>query len=339
MLDDLYDECVRLTDAAVGRLFARLKEMELYDQALIIVTADHGESLQDHGEYGHRNVYDENARVPLLIKFPDGAFAGQRFASQVSLADIYPTVAEALETVPPEGLDGVSLLQVLREEAQPHEFTYIERGGNRAVRSNAWKYIHNRFLGDDARELYALEKDPAETENLLTDQPAQSELLHEEVTGHYEHILPGWHLYMMTPKQGWSGTLTITSSEPLAGYYQVYGDRPQLMPLEDPKRIQFMKEGIWPRIVVKPASQEGALTVVLESEQPFTVQQGDQSPERLTRFEAVLQRNVGEQPKPDLAQLTEEPSFGLWYEGPAGEAAPAPTEDQLEQLRALGYLE
>ena len=94
-LRDLYDEEVRHTDAGVGRLLDTLRELGLYDDALIIVTADHGEEFLERGWIGHtRSLYDELVRVPLIVRPPGGPPAPQVVDALVSLVSLAPTVLD-----------------------------------------------------------------------------------------------------------------------------------------------------------------------------------------------------------------------------------------------------
>ncbi len=95
----LYDGEIRYTDDMLLKpLVQRLKELGIYDNTMIIVTADHGEEFNDHGGWLHgRTVYDELIRVPLLIKFPRSSYRGQRITAKIRLIDILPTVLEFLQ--------------------------------------------------------------------------------------------------------------------------------------------------------------------------------------------------------------------------------------------------
>ena len=102
---------IRWTDQVLGSLFAQLKRLGLWDDALVIVTADHGEEFFEHGEKGHKNnLHGETVHVPLLVKLP-GQHEARRDARLVSLVDIVPTVLQVagLEA-PANAFQGHSLL-------------------------------------------------------------------------------------------------------------------------------------------------------------------------------------------------------------------------------------
>jgi arylsulfatase A-like enzyme/predicted Zn-dependent protease len=109
---DTYDGEIATADAAVGTFLEGLKRLGLYDGALILLTADHGEGLGDHGEQEHGILlYREALHVPLLVKLPGGRRAGSSVASPVGLTDIAPTVAEVVGLQVPATWSGQSLLR------------------------------------------------------------------------------------------------------------------------------------------------------------------------------------------------------------------------------------
>jgi arylsulfatase A-like enzyme len=129
----LYDGEIRYTDEKlIGQLVNKLKQLGLYQQTMIIVTSDHGEEFFDHGgwEHGH-TLYDELIKVPLIIKFPDLKYKGQRSKSIVSLVDLMPTICDEMG-VDSSGLkiDGKSLIPVLRGREKKDRVFLAELGGN-----------------------------------------------------------------------------------------------------------------------------------------------------------------------------------------------------------------
>src|SRR6185436_20860094 len=102
-----------------GRILDTLATHGLTERTLIVVTADHGEELSDHGAYGHGHaLYQEQLHVPLIVRFPHARFRGQ-VARQVRAFDVMPTILDTLGIAPPAGLDAVSLAPLLRGEALP----------------------------------------------------------------------------------------------------------------------------------------------------------------------------------------------------------------------------
>ncbi len=104
-----YDEEIAYTDDQVGRFIDGLRERGIWDEALVVLTADHGESLHDHGERGHGGtLYNELIRVPLMVW--GAGSAGERERAPVSLVDFVPTALQWAGADEPSGLPGVSWL-------------------------------------------------------------------------------------------------------------------------------------------------------------------------------------------------------------------------------------
>lgn len=108
----LYDGNLLWADSIVGEILERLRDAKLYDEALVIVTSDHGEAFWEHGEQGHNStLYSEMVRVPLVVKFPRSwGRAPAVLERTVSPIDILPSLCDWLDLpVPPAKLDGVPL--------------------------------------------------------------------------------------------------------------------------------------------------------------------------------------------------------------------------------------
>jgi arylsulfatase A-like enzyme/Flp pilus assembly protein TadD len=123
-----YDGEIAYEDSAVGKLLSELRQRRLYDSAIIAVMADHGEALGDHGEDTHGFfLYDETIHVPLVIKLagadsankqsPEKSLAGKRIESRVELVDVLPTILQAAGIAIPAGVQGESLVDLIRSSA------------------------------------------------------------------------------------------------------------------------------------------------------------------------------------------------------------------------------
>jgi hypothetical protein len=162
-----YDGDVAYGDQEFGRFVRALKERGLYDDALIVFTADHGEEFQDHGQWLHgRSVFDELVRVPLIVKFPRGARAGTRVAQQVQEVDILPTILTSLGLpVPaPPVIAGLPLQATLegRQPARPAPSEISHRGFvAHGLRTERDKYVQ-RFAPQEDELYFDLLADPRE---------------------------------------------------------------------------------------------------------------------------------------------------------------------------------
>lgn len=187
----LYDAQVReMDDTLMRRLVATLRRLGIYDRTLVIVTADHGEELLEHGFIGHPSTsfkgaaYDELLRIPLTMTCPSLIPRGMRVEMQVQNVDIFPTVLDLLGLPVPDTVDGRSLKPLLEGGAMEEVPAYTETtpGGYqatpammktriRAVRTSTWKLIHTHGPDEDRYELFDLVADPGERTNLADRQP------------------------------------------------------------------------------------------------------------------------------------------------------------------------
>jgi arylsulfatase A-like enzyme/Flp pilus assembly protein TadD len=182
---DPYDGEIAYTDAALGKLFAYLRSHALFETSTIAVMADHGEALGQHGEEAHGIfLYDETVHVPLLIKLPEGRFAGRRISSRVRLVDVAPTILEAAAIPIPDEMQGESLLRTLAanapERAVYSETSYPEQGfGWSEIRSlREGKYL---FIQAPRRELYDVSADPLATHNLAESRTSIADTLEAQL--------------------------------------------------------------------------------------------------------------------------------------------------------------
>ena len=126
-----YDGELSCTDALLGRLWQRLRDLGLWDDAYVIVTADHGEEFFEHGAKGHRNnLYEESVHVPLVIKFP-GTTAPATDSRLVSLVDLFPTALDFAGVDSPVEHHGLSLSR----EPVPDRALFLELLTEWAVRN------------------------------------------------------------------------------------------------------------------------------------------------------------------------------------------------------------
>jgi choline-sulfatase len=180
-----YDNEVAFTDAQLGALFDRLRGAGQLDRTLIVVVADHGESLGDHGEATHGLfAYEATIRIPLIIAGPSIRPAVSDAATGQS--DLLPTTLDLVGVPPPAHVDGASLVPAIRGEPFADRAIYFEALDASLTRNwapltgvvwNGWKYID---LPD--AELYDLRSDPGEMQNRLRDDPARADRSRRRLT-------------------------------------------------------------------------------------------------------------------------------------------------------------
>lgn len=172
----LYDREVRHSDFYFGRFIDMLRERDLYDDALIFFTADHGESFGEHDKWGHgKTLYQTELRVPLIAKLPRAAHRGEQVGEAVRHIDILPTIADVLGFDPPPGVQGRSLLEELDglpPDPQP-AFSELVLGPRplAAMVFNRFKLVaeHQEEMAD--YKLYDLLHDPGETRDASVGHP------------------------------------------------------------------------------------------------------------------------------------------------------------------------
>ena len=167
----LYDGNLAFADQEVGRLRRTLEAAGLWQKTLVILAADHGEALREHGFIGHNvQLYDESIHIPLIVRGPGIAGGGRRQAL-VDLLDVAPTVADAFGVLGEGGsaqeFRGRSLLPVIA--GAPGKNAVLSRTvWDRplySLRDASFKFIYDTRTG--AEELYELSADPGETRNLV----------------------------------------------------------------------------------------------------------------------------------------------------------------------------
>ncbi len=170
----LYDAQIVYADKFIGMLLNKIKELDLADKTIIVIMAEHGEELFDHGNfdrYGEGILYDEVVRVPLIIKYP--GLHPKRVSQQVQLIDLAPTILNLLNIPPGEDMEGKSFLTLLITNNKQDNFdrySYSEASlAKYMVRTKEWKLIYN----NGEYELYNLKEDRYEHNNLAQQYPSK----------------------------------------------------------------------------------------------------------------------------------------------------------------------
>ncbi|HUR80714.1 MAG TPA: sulfatase-like hydrolase/transferase [Thermoanaerobaculia bacterium] len=155
-----YDGEIAHADAIVGEMLSFLKSSGLYDRAMIVIVSDHGEGLWQHGEDQHGILlYREVLHVPMLIKLPKNARAGERVAAPVALADLPATIAQGAGVLAPQKADR----RIYSETFYPR----IHLGWSE-LRSLVDAKQH--YIQSPRSELYDVARDPQETKDILVDE-------------------------------------------------------------------------------------------------------------------------------------------------------------------------
>jgi arylsulfatase A-like enzyme len=178
-----YYASISFMDAQVGHVVKSLDRLGLADNTIIVFTSDHGYHIGEHGLWQKMSIFEESARVPLLIAAPGVEQKGTTAEAPVGLIDLYPTLAELCGVDAPENLQGQSLVPILRDanaDGRGWALTQVNRNrGSKgaadkrfsgySLRTPRWRYTE-WDEGREGRELYDHENDAKELTNLADDQ-------------------------------------------------------------------------------------------------------------------------------------------------------------------------
>jgi arylsulfatase A-like enzyme len=183
-------------DGAIGQIAKKLEELGIWDQTVVVVTADHGETMSEahdviavdvaggvhSGRFTHLStMWEEASRVPLLMHLPPGIAKANRSHGWVQTTDILPTLLELSGLAVPDGLDGRSLVPELRGESRPNRPVIVEGRAARSLMEGDYRLVMRdpeaRRLRDamgiteKAVELYNLAQDPGERRDIARSDP------------------------------------------------------------------------------------------------------------------------------------------------------------------------
>jgi len=187
---ELYDYDIGYMDHNLGIFINELNDMGLYDDSVIVVTSDHGEEFNEHGDVGHHNfkLYKELVHIPLVIRYPKGAHGGKVVDDLICHLDLAPTILKLVNVDPPENWIGSDLALIINCQAESEREGIIIEGKVRqghnivAYRTRKWNYI----IDEDkmTRELYDLKSDPYEKINLSSILPDKVDEFEAEISKH-----------------------------------------------------------------------------------------------------------------------------------------------------------
>jgi len=229
---DPYAGEVAAADAALEPLLRPILDAGAAARTLVVLTGDHGEALGEHGEATHGVfAYESTLRVPLIVYAP-GLLAPRVESREARHVDIVPTVLDALDIAPPDGLRGRTLLAPARGRDEPVS-TYFESLS--PALNRGWAPLHGimrdgvKYIDLPLPELYDLALDPAEAHNLIDTRAADARALREQLS-----------TFRSPPPDG---SRIVESADARArldslGYVSAgVGGRSQDTPDEDPKRL------------------------------------------------------------------------------------------------------
>ena len=162
-----YYASITFADAQVGRILDALEESGLAENTVVVFTSDHGYHMGEHGYWQKTTLFENAARVPLIIAAPGMSAGGKTVMAPAEMVDFYPTLAELCGLRAPAALPGVSLAATLNDaEARPRESAFTQYGNGYSIRTDRYRYTEWGEKGQDGAELYDHDSDPAELNNL-----------------------------------------------------------------------------------------------------------------------------------------------------------------------------
>ncbi len=361
----LYDCEIVRTDASVGALVDSLEAWGRLDEAMIIVTADHGEEFLEHGSIEHgQTLYDESLKVPLVIFAPSCVDAGTRISEQVGLIDIGPTVLSAAGVEIPPAFEGRSLMPMmssrfepagadLRPSGLPYSCYVAEsiahRPERKALRRPPYKLILDPFFG--TAELYNIEQDPRESADLAAAGPDMVEQMTDILLTAMEAYYPGgWGIAW---RDAGSGGAIEGSVEIPEGLIETAGHN--ILPLEDSevdalatsgdrKNVTFRSDlgAGWEGVELRMAGPaQAGFDVSAGGARRLTVQVGSRV--REVTFPVTLVPDEARLGRRDLGRVfAETPADIVIFWVDPGSEPSALDEKQAElrrKLKAIGYID
>lgn len=177
----LYVEEIEYLDGHFGRFLDHLREIGAYDDTVIVLVSDHGEEFGEHGGFWHGlTLYDEQIRVPLLVKWARDARGAPPDARghQARLVDVAPTLLARAGAPVPAAMQGLDLAMDLADRSDADRMVFSEENheGNvlRALRTTRWKWLEaneGNPRGLPTEALFEVSRDPGETANRVDEQP------------------------------------------------------------------------------------------------------------------------------------------------------------------------
>jgi len=216
-VNDLYDAELRAADEALGAFLDALRERGVFDRSIVVFLSDHGEILGRSDWVGHGMLWEEALHVPLLIRFPGGAHTGV-IDAPVQLVDVLPTLLDALDLPIPDGVQGASLMGLVRGGPPPFsaDRMRLSRVGAQvaALFGDRWKIIFQEPLDEidgrpavpanaavqGLREIFDLSSDPFEEHNLIATEEGKQRF--DELAGLYAF----WRFEASFRDEGYRGT-------------------------------------------------------------------------------------------------------------------------------------
>ena len=164
-----YYASITFADAQVGRILNSLRSNGLDENTIVVFTSDHGYHMGEHGHYQKTTLFENAARVPMIISMPGIKAVGQTATTPAEMVDFYPTLADLAGVKPPASVSGRSLAPVLDDPTkQIRKSAFTQYGSGYSIRTLGYRYTEWGENGADGKELYHHGSDPHEMKNLIS---------------------------------------------------------------------------------------------------------------------------------------------------------------------------
>lgn len=162
-----YWATISFVDAQIGRLLDALDESGLRDNTIVLFSSDHGYHMGEHKHYQKTTLFEESARVPLIVSAPGMKRRGAETSALVEMVDFYPTLAELAGLPKPGKIAGLSLVPILKNpKAKVRDSALTQLRNGHTIRTERYRYTRWNEGGEDMIELYDWQSDPDEMVNL-----------------------------------------------------------------------------------------------------------------------------------------------------------------------------
>ncbi len=196
---DLYDGEIRHTDEyLIKPLLSELKRLNIYENTMIILLSDHGESFQEHKMWEHGvQLYNELIRVPLIIKYPGSKHRGSTIANSVGIIDILPSILEELGIAPNSQFEGKHVHDIINRVEDSDRICYAEtrtggrkislvKGRDKLILNGAPKSVYHLIGIPSQIEYYDLHKDVSEKDNIEVENTADLNVLFKQLIEYWK---------------------------------------------------------------------------------------------------------------------------------------------------------
>ncbi|MFR9603690.1 MAG: sulfatase [Rikenellaceae bacterium] len=186
-----YCAAITFTDTQVGKVIAKLEELGLDENTVIIVWGDHGWCLGDHTIWGKHNLFNRALNSTFMVKTPNMNKGGVTTDKLVGTIDIYPTVCELAGITPPEGIDGVSITPIIdNPKAEVRDEIYSYWQGKLSIKTERFRMSVHNSRGVEVFMLFDHKSDPNETVNVVDKYPKVAEELKAKLKAQNKGYLP-----------------------------------------------------------------------------------------------------------------------------------------------------